>query len=127
MLNVPIQLTERAKDKIKELTLEQKGAIGIKLSIAQGKGCGGNEYRMEHVSAEESGVDKIIIDNDIALYVPITDSFLMFGMIIDHGMDNVGNEQFLFSNPNEASRCGCGKSFALDEATAQQFHSTKAE
>lgn len=125
MLNVPIQLTENAKEKIKTLTLEEKGAIGLKLYIAQGKGCGGNEYVMEHITEEEAGLDKIIIDNDIALYVPVTDSFMMFGMIIDHGMDQIGNEQFMFSNPNEAGRCGCGQSFAMDDAAMQQFHSTK--
>ena len=85
MLNVPIQLTENAKDKIRELAAEEKDSIGIKLSIAQGKGCGGNEYIMEHVSEEEAGVDKIMIDHDVALYIPINDSFMMFGMIIDHG------------------------------------------
>lgn len=127
MFNVPIQLTDNAKDKIKELTGELDGAIGIKLSIAQGRGCGGNEYRMEHISEEEAGLDKIIIDNDVALYVPVADSFLMFGMIIDHGVDQVGNEQFMFSNPNEAGRCGCGKSFAIDEEQAQKFHAMSEE
>lgn len=115
MLNVPITLTENAGAKIKELTAQQEGAIGVKLSIMQGKGCGGNEYVMEHIMTEEEGLDKILIDSDLALYIPTQDSFMMFGMVIDYGRDQIGNEQFIFVNPNERSRCGCGSSFELDE------------
>ena len=114
MTNVPIYLSDEAAARIKELTLEKEGAVGVKMSIVQGRGCGGNEYRMERIFQEEPGLDKIIVDNDIALYIPITDSFMMFGMAIDHGRDAVGNEQFIFRNPNEGGRCGCGESFSLD-------------
>ena len=115
MLNVPINLTDNAGEKIKELTALQDGAIGVKLSIVQGRGCGGNEYQMEHILEEEDGLDKIVIDNDVALYIPVQDSFMMFGMVIDFGQDPIGNESFLFTNPNERGRCGCGSSFSLDD------------
>jgi len=115
MTNVPIHLSETAGKRIKELTAEKEGAIGVKLSIVQGAGCGGNEYRMERITQEEPGLDKILVDNDVALYIPISDSFLMFGMAIDHGRDAVGNEQFIFRNPNEGGRCGCGESFSFDQ------------
>jgi iron-sulfur cluster assembly protein len=120
MLNVPIFLTDAAKEKLIELTGEVEGAIGVKLSIAQGRGCGGNEYRMERIREEQPDLDKIILDNDIALYIPVTDSFMMFGMIIDHSLDAVGNEQFVFQNPNEGHRCGCGSSFSIDPEKLRQ-------
>jgi len=110
---LPIILTDAAKARIEKLTAAKDGAAGVVLRIAQGKGCGGNEYKMEHMLTEQPGFDKIPVSDTAALYIPVTDSFMMFGMTIDFGKDGVGNEQFLFSNPNEGQRCGCGESFSL--------------
>ena len=112
-MTVPITLTDAAKDRIRAVTAQQPGAAGVILRIAKGKGCGGNEYRMEHMTEEKPGFDKIDVGG-AALFIPMTDSFMMFGMTIDYGRDGVGNERFSFTNPNEASRCGCGESFSLD-------------
>ena len=115
MSTVPITLTDAAKERIRALTARKDGALGIKLWIAAGKGCGGNEYRMDHVMAEEPGMDRIDAGG-ASLFIPVTDSFKMFGMVIDFATDALGNAAFTYSNPNEAARCGCGESFSLDPA-----------
>lgn len=114
MIQLPITLTDAAKDRICALTAQKDGAAGVILRIAKGKGCGGNEYKMEHMMEEQPGYDKVEAGNGTALYIPVADSFLMFGMTIDYGTDSVGNEHFIFENPNETSRCGCGESFSID-------------
>jgi iron-sulfur cluster assembly protein len=113
MLSVPITLTEAAKARIRALAAKGE-AQGVVLRIAKGKGCGGNEYRMEHMKGDAAGYDRLEVGEGAALFVPLTDSFLMFGMVIDYGRDELGNEKFLFTNPNESARCGCGESFSLD-------------
>jgi iron-sulfur cluster assembly accessory protein len=113
MAMIPITLTEGAKARVRELAARKDGALGVKLWIAEGKGCGGNEYRMDHVMEEAPGLDKIDVGDGVALYIPMTDSFKMFGMVIDYGEDDLGNAAFSYSNPNEAARCGCGESFSL--------------
>ncbi len=113
---IPITVTEAAKARIAELAKRQEGASGLILRIAKGKGCGGNEYKMEHAEGEPAGHDRIDLGNGATLYVPMTDSFLMFGMTIDFGEDEMGNRKFLFTNPNEAGRCGCGESFSLPDS-----------
>lgn len=111
---IPITLTDAAKERIRHLTAQKDGAAGVILRIAQGKGCGGNEYKMDHMTGDGAGYDRIEVDDGVGLYVPVTDSFMMFGMEIDYGKDEIGNEKFLFNNPNESDRCGCGESFSID-------------
>lgn len=113
-MSIPLTLTEAAKARIQEITAQKADAVGVMLRIATGKGCGGNEYRMEHMTEEKPGFDKIPVTEGAALYIPITDSFQMFGMEIDYLIDDLGNTRFAFTNPNEAGRCGCGESFSLD-------------
>lgn len=118
MAMVPITLTEAAKERVRELTARKEGALGVKLWIAEGKGCGGNEYRMDHMMEEAPGYDRIEAGEGAALFIPMIDSFKMFGMVIDFGADELGNAAFSYSNPNEVARCGCGESFSL--APSQQ-------
>jgi iron-sulfur cluster assembly protein len=120
MLAIPVTLTEAAKTRIRELTAKQEGPQGLILRIAQGKGCGGNEYRMDHMTGETKGYDRIDAGEGAGLFIPVTDSFMMFGMTIDYGRDELGNEKFLFSNPNEVARCGCGESFSIDPAKVKK-------
>jgi iron-sulfur cluster assembly accessory protein len=114
MVMIPITLTDAAKTRIAELTARKEGALGVKLWIAEGKGCGGNEYRMDHVMAEDPLLDKISVAEDVALFIPMMDSFKLFGMTIDFSEDELGNAAFSYTNPNEAARCGCGESFSFD-------------
>ena len=114
-MSIPITLTEAAKARIAELTAKKPGAVGVVLRIAKGKGCGGNEYRMEYKEDVESkSFDVIQTGSDTALYISMSDSLYMFGMSIDFKIDELKNASFIFTNPNEAGRCGCGESFALD-------------
>lgn len=115
-MNIPITLTDAAKTRIQELTARKPGALGIKLWIAEGKGCGGNEYKMDHVMDTPAGCDVLDAGDGVGLYVPMIDSFKMFGMVIDYTTDALGNAAFTYENPNEGARCGCGESFSLDPA-----------
>lgn len=115
MTAVPITLSDAARARIAELTARKPGAAGVVLRIARGKGCGGNEYRMEYMdNPDANGFDVIAVGPDAALYIPMSDSLYMFGMSIDFKIDELKNASFIFINPNEAGRCGCGESFALD-------------
>ncbi len=114
-MTIPVTLTDAAKSRIAELTARKPGAAGVVLRIAKGKGCGGNEYRMEYKEdIETKGFDVIQASSGASLYIPMSDSLYMFGMSIDFKIDELKNASFIFTNPNEAGRCGCGESFALD-------------
>lgn len=112
-----IQLTENAIGHIKNQMAKKDDVAGIRLFIKDGKGCGGSEYAMEFVDQEPPGHDKIS-QNGAILFIPMTDSFRLFGTLIDYGKDEIGNAKFLFNNPNETGKCGCGESVSFDP----QFH-----
>jgi|JI10StandDraft_1071094.scaffolds.fasta_scaffold617210_3 iron-sulfur cluster assembly protein len=120
MGTIPASVTDTAKNRILAMAAKTEGAIGITLSIAQGKGCGGNEYRWGgFVTEAPAGHEAIVVNDAFAIYVPMIDSFNMFGMTIDFGADEkeqkVASESFKFINPNVASTCGCGASVTFKE------------
>lgn len=115
MANFPLTLSEAAKNRLRQITAQKPGVAGVMLRIAKGKGCGGNEYRMEYMEADAPGFDKVDAGDGAVLYIPVTDSLYMFNTSIDFTEDELGNNRFLFTNPNEAGRCGCGESFSLDK------------
>lgn len=111
---LPITLTEAAKDRIMELAAKKPGCAGMILRIAQGKGCGGNEYKWEYAETAPANHDRLDVRDGIAVFIPMSDSFMMFGMTIDFATDAVGNAAFAYSNPNETGRCGCGESVSFN-------------
>lgn len=106
----PINITENAHNAIaKRIESGPEGTIGLRLNVKP-TGCSGNSYIMEYVSKE----DNIAQDDQFGdLYIAKTLSWMMFGMEIDYGIDELGNESFQFNNPNEKGRCGCGESFQV--------------
>ncbi len=105
-----ITITENAQKAIAaRLEKAPEGTIGLRLNVKP-SGCSGNSYAMEYVSSKEDLSNDDQFEN---LYIAKTLSWMLFGMTIDYGMDELGNETFKFDNPNEKGRCGCGESFQI--------------
>lgn len=109
----PITITDKALDRIKYL-LEGKGqeVIGIRIIIKQ-KGCFGLKYNIEY-AYEARPFESIIevVHNGNKIKVLIDPKAIMF--ILGSKMDFVEDKfssGFVFKNPNEKGRCGCGESF----------------
>ena len=108
-----IQLTENAVSQIRKKMAGKDNVIGIRLYIKDGKGCGGSEYAMEYVMTEPENHDRLE-QGGAVLFIPMKDSFRLFGTLIDYGQDEIGNTKFLFNNPNETGKCGCGESVSFN-------------
>ncbi len=109
-----IKITENAAEAIKRrIASGPEGAQGLRLVI-KSTGCSGHSYAMEYVHGDDDtkGDDRIE-QGGAALFVPKLHSWMLFGAVIDYGADGLGNEKFLFENPNETGRCGCGESFQV--------------
>ena len=111
MNGIPLTLSDLAVEAIVKRMRKQDGAQGLRLFI-KSTGCSGHSYAMELVGAGEStqGDDRIE-KGEAVLFVPKIHAWMLFGTHIDYGTDDLGNEKFLFNNPNETARCGCGESF----------------
>jgi iron-sulfur cluster assembly protein len=105
----PVKITDAAAERIKFL-LEQrdKPSEGIRVGVKKG-GCSGLAYTIEYADdiqkfeevIEEKGV-KVIIDPKATLY--------LIGTEMDYIEEKL-KSGFIFTNPNEKGRCGCGESF----------------
>ena len=106
-----IKLTDSAADRIKEImSRADKKTIGVRVGVKSG-GCAGLSYMMEYASdirpdeevIEDKGV-KVLIDPKAIMY--------LLGTEMDYKKEKFSS-QFIFKNPNETERCGCGESFKI--------------
>ena len=106
-----IRLSNNAADRIKEIMSSAKdSAIGVRIGVKSG-GCAGMSYIMEYAKdikpneeiVEEKGV-KVLIDPKAIMY--------LLGTEMDYKREKFSS-QFVFKNPNETERCGCGESFKV--------------
>lgn len=110
----PITITENAAAQIGNLLMAAPdGTPGIRLSI-KATGCSGNSYTMDFIKpGADTGADDAIESHGVTLFVPKTQSWMLFGTVVDYAVDDLGNTKFIFTNPNETGRCGCGESFQV--------------
>ncbi len=104
-----VKVTDSATAHFKNV---MSGLAGLRLSILEGKGCGGNEYDLKPLTESEidAGDDFISLNETCNLYIPPMDMIKLFGTEIDYIEDDLGNRRIHISNPNETGKCGCGKS-----------------
>ena len=106
-----IKLSNNAAERIKLIMSKaQNTAIGVRVGVKSG-GCAGMSYVMEYAKEikpneeviEEKGV-KVFIDPKAIMY--------LLGTEMDYKKEKFSSK-FVFKNPNETERCGCGESFKV--------------
>lgn len=110
----PVKITDKAVEQIKAKTALNAEAVGLRLTVKT-TGCSGNSYEMEHVLSEDLAADDKFEKDGATLYIPKIHSWMLFGTEVDYE-DGDLSSGFIFTNPNEAGRCGCGESFTVDRA-----------
>lgn len=110
----PITLTDDAAAAIRDKVAAKRDAIGLRLSI-KSTGCSGNSYVMDYAMDENLAADDKIEKDGAVLYIPKTNSWMLFGMEIGYAEGKL-QSGFTFTNPNETGRCGCGESFSVERS-----------
>ena len=105
-----MDVTEKAKDKIKtHLTNRGKG-VGIRIGI-ETTGCSGFAYTLEF--ADNINEEDILNEYDgFAILIDPKANDILEGITVDYQKNGL-NEGFEFINPLEKARCGCGESFTI--------------
>ena len=108
-----ITLTESAVAKLKEILAAPENQ-GLRLRVfVTGGGCAGFQYGF--ALDEQAREDDARIDaGGVEVLVDPASLALLAGSTIDYVASPEG-ESFVIHNPNAASTCGCGKSFAPAE------------
>ena len=82
----------------------------LRLSV-EGGGCSGCQYKFGLADAPE-GEDLVVERDGVQLVVDAVSLDLLTGSEVDY-VESLGGSAFKVTNPNAASGCGCGSSFAV--------------
>ncbi len=105
----PLRFTPAAAHKVQQLVAEE-GNPGLKLRVyISGGGCSGLQYGFTFDEAQAE--DDLAVEREGATLLcdPLSLQYLS-GAQIDY-TENLSGSQFVISNPNAKTTCGCGSSF----------------
>lgn len=105
----PIHITDAAAEKIKQLLAKRgKPSAGIRIGIRT-KGCSGLSYTLEYADAK-GPFDEVVDEKGVTVLIDPKATLFIIGTEMDYA-ENKLESGFVFRNPNEKGRCGCGESF----------------
>ena len=106
-----ITLSDRGAERVKEIMAQAEEAIvGVRVGVASG-GCAGMSYVMEYAKKANPN-DEIIEDKGVKVLIDPKAIMYLLGTEIDYKKEELSST-FVFKNPNETERCGCGESFKI--------------
>ncbi|MDR3391338.1 MAG: iron-sulfur cluster insertion protein ErpA [Sulfuriferula sp.] len=107
----PIQFSESAALKVKDMIVEEGNAkLNLRVYVTGG-GCSGFQYGFafdETINEDDTRIEK----HGVNLVVDAVSFQYLAGAEIDYE-DGLEGARFLIKNPNAASTCGCGSSFSM--------------
>ena len=110
-MNSIIKLSDKAALRIKEIMSSAEiNAVGVRVSVKSG-GCAGMSYVMEY-SKEINPNDEVIEDKGVKVFIDSAAVMYLLGTEMDYKKEDFSST-FVFNNPNETERCGCGESFKV--------------
>ena len=106
----PIALTPSAAARVAAIAQRQGKAAILRLSV-DGGGCSGFQYKFG--LADVAAADDVTAECDgVTLVVDPVSLDLVQGARVDF-VESLGGAAFKVENPQAASGCGCGSSFAI--------------
>ena len=106
-----ITLSDRAAERVKEIVAQSKEPIvGVRVGVSSG-GCAGMSYVMEYAKQANPN-DEIIEDKGVKVLIDPKAIMYLLGTEMDYKKEELSST-FVFKNPNETERCGCGESFKI--------------
>ena len=111
-MNHIIKLSNNAASRIKEIMSQaENSTIGVRVGVKSG-GCAGMSYIMEYAK-EINPNDEVIEDKGVKVFIDAGAIMYLLGTEMDYKKEEFSST-FVFNNPNETERCGCGESFKID-------------
>lgn len=107
-----LSLTDKAIAHVK--TLMQKAdsdAMGLRVGIKTA-GCSGLQYVVEFAT-EKKPFEDVIEQDGVRIFIDPSAVMFLIGSEMDWVEEKFASS-FVFHNPNEAARCGCGESFTVE-------------
>jgi len=102
-------VTPAAVERIKSL-IDNRGkpTAGIRIGV-RSKGCSGLSYTLEYADSQQP-MDEVVETEGVKILIDPKASLFLIGTEMDYAEEQL-KSGFVFRNPNEKGRCGCGESF----------------
>ena len=111
-----LKVSEAAIKAIQDKIAAKEECFGIKVGIKT-RGCSGMAYNIEYATNDTiTEYDELVADQAVNIFIDPKISLFLFNTELDFVEKKtdaglVVESGFVFNNPNEAGRCGCGESF----------------
>lgn len=106
-----ITLTDAAAERVKQLIARSdKPVEGLRVGV-RARGCSGLSYYVEYAEQARQSED-VIEDKGVKIFIDPGSVMFLFGSEMDY-VEGKLESGFVFRNPNESGRCGCGESFTV--------------
>lgn len=103
-------LSPSAAARVAAIAAKQGKPAILRLSV-EGGGCSGFQYKFGLAEAPQD--DDLAVERDgVTLVVDSVSLDLVAGSVVDY-VESLGGAAFKVENPQAASGCGCGSSFAI--------------
>ena len=106
-----MNITEAAAARIRAI-MEKRDPPAEALRIGvKTKGCSGMSYSLDYADSVAPG-EEVVETHGIRVIVDPSATMFLVGTEMDY-VESAMNAGFVFRNPNETGRCGCGESFSV--------------
>jgi iron-sulfur cluster assembly protein len=104
-----ITLTDAAASRVKALIAKsEEPVLGLRVGVST-KGCSGMSYVVEYAK-DQRKLEDVVEDKGVKIFIDPSAVMFLLGCEMDY-VDDKFTSGFVFTNPNEKGRCGCGESF----------------
>lgn len=106
-----LTLSDSAKNKLKEIFLEEDNPDTKLRVFVQGGGCSGFQYgfTFDEIANED---DFMLEYSDIKILIDAMSAQYLDSAEIDY-VEDINGSSFNIKNPNAKTTCGCGSSFSV--------------
>jgi iron-sulfur cluster assembly accessory protein len=111
-----MSLTDAAAERVRALVVQGQEneageqILGLRVGV-KSRGCSGLSYVVEYAK-ERKKFEEMVEDKGVKIFIDPAATMFLLGSEMDYVEDAL-QSGFVFKNPNEKSRCGCGESFSV--------------
>lgn len=106
-----LKLTDAAAARVRDIMDNaENDVLGLRVGVSN-KGCSGLSYVVNYAK-EVKQFEEVVEDKGVKIFIDPAAVMFLIGSEMDFEESKM-ESRFVFSNPNETARCGCGESFSV--------------